>query len=378
MPDRPPERILVVKLSALGDILFATPALRALRQTYPAATLHFLVARSCRGIIQTNPHLDAVLVAPDLGAGRSLPGRLSESSALLRLLWQLRRGGYDTALLMHRSPWFGVLTALAGIPRRIGFVTAGPSRWLTTSVRFDLKRHRIDRHFDLVRPLGVVPGDPALEFAVPAADHLWARSWLVSQGWRGEPLIASSPGGGRNAWTAMPNRRWPAERFLALYNALSRHFAARLLLIGDRHDRTLIETLRPALRSTPLVAAGETTLAQTAALLAVSRVYIGIDSAPLFLAAAVGTPTVGLFGPTDARVIMPLGPSHIALQGSVPCGPCYNPIHGLSGLAYTCPLNRCMQEISVNLITAQVERLWRGERPGPVILTTAGRQLAAS
>ncbi|MGH9416707.1 MAG: glycosyltransferase family 9 protein, partial [Terriglobales bacterium] len=159
----------------------------------------------------------------------------------------------------------------------------------------------------------------------------------------GRPRWVLAAGGARNPWAAMPNRRWPSSRFLALA-AAARARGIALRWVGSAEDR-----LEPGVED----CCGRLSLRHTAAVIAASDLVIGNDSLPLVMAHALGRAALGLYGPTDARSIH--APGQPFLQGQAGCGPCYDSRHGGRGRAYRCPRARCMEQISVQHV---VQEAW--------------------
>jgi len=161
-------------------------------------------------------------------------------------------------------------------------------------------------------------------------------------------LIAISPGGGVNPFSSVSQRRWFPDRFAAVADILSKRYRARIVLIGGQSDRKVAEEV--ALRiSTPCVnVAGETSLHETGALLSMCSLLISNDSAPVFLASAVGCPTMVIYGPEISHVASPLSDKHISLEVELPCRPCFPTPH--------CTHPECMDRISIEMVVQAAEK----------------------
>src|SRR4051812_13288990 len=196
-------KILLLRLRLIGDVVFTTPAIRALRRTYPDAHLTYLVEPHAAPVVINNPHLDQVIVAPRQRGAR----RLLDDVALAR---RLRRERFDVAIDLHGGPRSAWLTWASGAPRRIGYTIAGRS-WMYTDViarAADLTpRHSVLNQWDLLAPLGIGPAEPgrdAMEMADDPEAALAVNGRLHDAGVSGHPLIVIHVSAGN------PFRRWPA------------------------------------------------------------------------------------------------------------------------------------------------------------------------
>jgi predicted lipopolysaccharide heptosyltransferase III len=357
-------RILLVRLRQIGDVVFTTPAIHALRRRFPDAHLSYLVEPAAAPIVEHNPHLDEVIVAARQPGVRGFLGDL----ALGR---RLRAGRYDLAIDFHGGPRASLLTWLSGAPDRLGYEIAGRGWMYTRRVarpRQLRARHSVENQWDLLAPLGVappdrsafpmeMPADPAAAAAV--ADRLTRAG--VSAGHR---LVVLHTSAGN------PFRRWPAAHFADLVAALASADPSRRIIVSsgpserDAAARVIADAQAqlPAGRSSQVLSCGEFSLAELRALLDRASLYIGGDSGPLHVAAATGVPIVGLYGPTlPARSAPWRAPALITESidaGPLSCRPCDQ---------RTCEPGdfRCLTTISVAQVREAAERaLVRGVQAG--------------
>ena len=326
-------RILIVSVNWLGDLLFMTPAIRALRRAHPKSHIACLVPPRGLDLLRGNPHLDEVIP-------------LEEERGLRQwrnwgpLLRRLREERFDAAYLFHRSFSRTLLAWAAGIPARIGYRTWKRGWLLTVPVEPVPKDslHKADWFLRVLQADGIEPDGPQYEAGVLPEDSETAdrllREWRINPR---EKIVALHAGAN---WRL---KRWPAGQFAQLADALAERYGARLLFVGAEEDRPLILGILARMRSSAFVAAGRTTFRQLGALLARMSLLISNDSGPLHLGIAVGTPVVALFGPTDPVLTgPPAGSQAVTLFGSVGCPvPCYR-LH--------CPVNLCMQQITVGQV----------------------------
>ncbi|MDI3280061.1 MAG: glycosyltransferase family 9 protein [Bacillota bacterium] len=309
-------RILTLHLSPLGDTLFATPALRALRHGFPGAEVTAVAWRTNAPLLADNPNLDRLL--PCAG--------LWEVAQFLR-----EEKGFDLVVgLSHLGSWAALLCE--GAPR-VGFNARRLGRFYCTRVPDRRDVHAVEYCLAVVEAVGARRQGTGLELALGERERAFAAELLAAAGCgpgpSRAPLVAIHPGG-----RTFRRKRWPAKRFAAVADRLAREWGARVVLVGGREDVPLGEEIATLMRKKPLMAVGRASLKQTAALLEASSLFIGNDSAPQHMAAAVGTPVIGLFGPTDPRNFAPLGSGHRVLRKEWPCSPCFRWLGGFGQYVY--------------------------------------------
>lgn len=343
----PVQRILLVKLNAIGDVLFATPLLEALRRLHPDAEIDWLVGRHAAPILEGHPSLRHRLLYDGPWSG----SRTAALRETLTLLPGLRRAGYDAAFCLHRSRLAGLLVRATGARVRVGFA-GGPPVYTHTAV-FDASRHETERYLDLLRALGPAVDNPGMR--IGWTPHAAAAAAALLPADLPRPWCGLAPGGGRNPGTEMLIKRWPAERFAALGQRLP----GSVVVCGTPDEAELCAQVAAACGGLNLC--GRTRLGELPPLLGALDVFVANDSGPLHIAAAAGTPTVALFGPTDPRLVAPLGPRHRYLWQPPDCGPCYRPDNARSRPVWECDRAgdelRCLRDVSVEDVLAAVTAL---------------------
>ncbi len=314
-------RVCVIQVNALGDVLMATPVLRALVEALGPGLVDVVLQE------RTLPLLGGF---PGIGQRLSLPGTLRWRSprsigAFCRLVRRLRREHYWAILDCSRLLQSAWLTYLArpslgvglGIPRRLGPVTLSRLEYLyTNEVPADLAAHMIRQNLALLGALGIPAVTERMILNPGPADEAAAESWLATHDlWPDAAFAVIHPGA---KW---PPRRWPAERF-RLLGARLLAWGVRVVCIGDTQDRALLQRVSDGLSPAPAILAGELTLGALAALIRRSCVFIGNDSGPMHLACAVDTPVVALFGPSHVEITGPLSVQGTALTKPIACRPC--------------------------------------------------------
>ncbi len=288
----PSPRILIVKLSAIGDCLHATPAAEAIRRAFPGAHIGWLVHSHCAAVLEGNPNIDII--------HRWDRKNLWQSWGALKR--ELRAVQYDSALDLQ-GLMKSALACIASGAKRIGPEEARELAWLFYQVRTPDQRGKPIQQCYLNRAAYVganIHPAPRMVFPFSEDDLEFARQ-LIPAG--DGPVVALNPSAGK------PFKQWPPERFGAVANDLSKS-NTRLLITGAPADQPLadgiLEATHAGVNITNLV--GKTNLKQLGALLSQCNLFIGGDTGPMHIAQAVGCRVLALFGPTNPEVLGPKDP----------------------------------------------------------------------
>jgi heptosyltransferase-1 len=295
-------RILIVKLTAIGDVIHAMPVAAAIRERFPKAYIAWLAEGRAGDLLAGHRAIDRRIVVPRRW--------LKSPSAVWHLRRQLRGQQFDITLDLQGLTKSAVAAWLSGAKRRIGFggeMGREVSRWFNRERVTPKSAHVVDRYLELLAPLGIEK--PAVRFDVPRfseaatnVERFLARERLVGS------LAVINPGAG---W---PSKRWPAERLgqVALHLG-ERHSLASVVVWAGSEEKAWAEEIVSIAKGHARLAPA-TTLAELAELSRRACLFVGADTGPMHLAAAVGTPCVGLFGPMPAERNGPYGRGHIAIQ----------------------------------------------------------------
>ncbi len=308
-PIESPKKILIIRLKAIGDVLMATPVIRALRRAYPQAEIHFLTLPLGEPLLRHNPYLSSVLVHPEKTAS------LGEK---LRLFHRLRQARYDWVLDLEATPRSAWLTLATLASTRVGYAFRVREWAFTHPVpKNKLRKFQGEVCLDLARSLGV-PGDgPQTEIFLGEGEKKWAAEYfsrpeVASQKWK----IALNPTG---AWSA---KQWPVERWRELIPLLVGTFGVKPILYWGPGSEGLVGEIAQGLERSVLLKP-ETTLLQAAAFISKLDLLIGSDGTPQHMAQALGTPSLTLWGPGwGVGWTLPNDPRHRFLQHFLDCGPC--------------------------------------------------------
>jgi lipopolysaccharide heptosyltransferase II len=315
-------RILLIRPDHLGDMLLTTPALAALRAALPGHEIHVLAGPWSASVLANADYADQVITLPFPGFNRGpKEGITGPYRALLRASRQIRRIGYQSAVILRPDHWWGAaLAQMAGIPERIGYDLPDVKPFLTHAIQ-PQHQHAVLQSMKLVeRWTGPIPEDRIrLSFRIEDAARQYIETYLRE--WGVPPdrrLICLHPGSG--TWV----KRWTGEDWAMAADTLIDQLDAAIIITGSDKELPLARAIAGHMRYEPCIMSGDTQIPQLAALFARSSAVLGPDSGPLHLAAAVDTPTVALFGPADPVTFAPWGPAdhHIVLTSSIGCRPC--------------------------------------------------------
>ena len=324
--------ILVASPNWLGDAVLALPVLANLRRSFPVARIALLVRPWLSPLFRSLPFVDELVELPRKG----------------ELMWAataLRRRHFELALLLPNSFRTGLISRLAGIPHRVGYMTDGRGPLLTVGVRppSGTLLHQADSYLSLLRALKWDAWVHPTGFLLPPESDAEAEKLLSGSGLLPHAtVIGITPGASYG--TA---KRWPAERFAAVADRLAERLGTVALLFGAPQEASLTKIVRERMRGTAIDFGGRTTLTELASLLRRCALLLTNDTGAMHLASALGTSCIALFGPTDPRRTGPLGSGHQVLQDPPTCSPCrYR----------DCPIDhRCMQGLDVERVVAAAE-----------------------
>jgi lipopolysaccharide heptosyltransferase I len=341
-------RIALVKLSSLGDVVHALPAAHALRRCLPGCELTWIVERRESAVLAGNPDLDRVVPVDTRLWRREFrrPGGARAVVVKVRgLVRALAAGGFDVAIDFQGNLKSGIITALTRAPLRVGFALGDcreSANALFTTRRLPLPSgpiHVVEENFVLLAALGLRReelGVPVYPMAPDAAAEGVVGRLLEKEGVGPEtPLVALNPGSGG------PAKRWPTAAYQRLGDALATRLGARVALSWGPGEDALAREVGAGMRAPALVPPA-TSIPELVALIRRASLVVGGDTGPIHIAAALGIPTVALYGPTDPRRNGPAGPRLLTVQS---------------------PTGR-MDGIGVEAVLAAVDRLLARPVPG--------------
>jgi lipopolysaccharide heptosyltransferase II len=349
-------KILLVRLRLIGDVVFTTPAIGALRRRFPDARLTYLVEPPAEPVVRHHPALNDIIVA-------ERPRGVARLACDLRLARRLRAEHFDVAIDFHGGPRSGLLTWASGAPQRIGYDLPGRRWCYTTRVPWTRSltppRHSVLNQWDLLAPLGIdAPArarDAVVMLVNPDAD---AR---VADRLRAAGIAPTAPIVVMHVSAGNPFRRWPAASFATVAAGLARDDRRRRVIVtSGPSEAAAAEAVAAEARGIAgdaaggIVRTGDFDLAELRSLVGRSALYIGGDSGPLHIASTTETPIVALFGPTLPERSMPWRdpavPAIAIDAGTLACRPCHQ---------RTCVPGdfRCLTGISPNMVLEAAQAL---------------------
>jgi heptosyltransferase I len=298
------KRILIIKLGAIGDVIHSLPVLSTLRVCYPDAMIGWAVEEAAAPVLKGNPDLNELILLER----KKLKGR-SGIAYLRQWLRAIRNRSFDVSLDLHNLFKTGIISQATRAPIRIGFrkLREGNfifmNRWAKPDPRY---HHAVQKYLSLLKPLGIQEAKWRIRFPLTwessdgdAVDVFLSKHEL----WRDGTLVAVNPGAN---W---PSKRWMPERYAIVADELIKTFGIRVLILWGPGERVLAENMLHQMSEKAFIAP-QTTLKQLMALIKQCKLLISGDTGPAHLAAALGVPTVTLFGPSDPRRNGPYGEPH--------------------------------------------------------------------
>lgn len=331
------QNILVCQTGGwIGDMVLLTPALRALKHAYPESRLELLLRPRVADLMETHPYVDACIV-DDKTRGRY--------RSIVRSVSQIRDRAFDVAVVLHpTSLRNALLPFLARVPIRVGTSVSGRGMLLTTSFKDDTTVHEVRRYLRVLQLLDVDAVSDVLEFWHADTDRQFVERLLDREGVSPQDRLIAV-----NLGTTWKTKQWDVTNFAEVIRQIG-YLApeTRIILTGSPTEESFTEGVSASLPIVNLV--GKTSILQLGALLERCEVCLTCDSGPMHIAAAVGTPTVSLFGPTDPVRHRPYSSGHEVIEKSVSCRPCYKRTCQRTDVPYL-----CMKEISIGEVVNALE-----------------------
>ncbi len=362
-------KILLIKLSAVGDVVHTIPVLNKLRRRYPGAQLDWLVTPGIAELLRHHPAITNIIEFER--EAWSTPWRLAPFVSYGRLAAKLRAAGYDLVVDMHGQFRTAALTLATGAPARIGFDRPRARVWDASPRKFPeqarkhawqgaregswlaythhipvptLDLHAVDRYLNVGPILGLDSEPADFSFPIPQSALSRVEALLAQHNANRAGIVIMAPG------TLWETKHWGADKFAAV----AAHFMSKgssVILIGSQRERVVCEEVAGVAPGV-IDLAGMTTLSELAALIQRSAISITNDSGPMHLAVALKRPVVSIFGPTDPVWIGPYKRSDAVLHADLECSPCY-----LRKLKHCHHGHACMHSVSVSAVIERAERI---------------------
>jgi len=333
--------LLIIKLSSLGDVILSTPSIREIRKKFPHHKISFLVGEESKDILLNCPYIDELLVVDLKNKDRGIRGVL----AIARIL---RKKNFDLVIDLQNNRLSHLLSFLSLSLNRYGYNNKKWGFLLNHALRDDKARiGPVEHQFRVLKLLGINLMNSSLELWPSKSDEDYVEE-LLNEHWLSDDQKII--GINISASTRWLTKRWPREYIVRLCDELGLK-NMRVVITGTEEDLPDANMLVNSAKNTKIInACGKTSVNQLAALIKRCAVYISADSSPLHIAAAVGTPIVAFFGPTDPCRHMPAAKDYIIINKELNCSPCYKT---------KCKHRKCMNAISVEDVLNSIGKLIR-------------------
>jgi 3-deoxy-D-manno-octulosonic-acid transferase/heptosyltransferase-1 len=317
-------KILIVKLSSLGDVIHTLPVLSSLKQRFPESHITWLIEEQSVELLRDHPFVDKVLVFPKnrwMGALTrfgSIPGCLQEIS---RFISDIRADHYDVVLDFQGLLKSGVFIGLVRAKQKWGFFPGREKSHIFLSDRVPYPSgplHSVERYLTLIEALGCERQPP--KFVIPIRQSHRTTVWAFFEKHAIDPnlpLVLLHPG------TRWETKMWEESKWARLADILQAEYGCTILFTGNEREASMITRIAGSMRTAAINTAGMWSLNELAFLQAQATVVVTPDSGPMHLAASLGTPVIALFGPTDPVLTGPYGTGHTIITKDVDCRPCF-------------------------------------------------------
>jgi len=356
----PPRAILVIRLDLLGDVVMSLPVVQAFKESYPNAVVAMLVTPYTAPLLEDVPSIDRVFVIDPNAVRRPRNWfHVRKYRSLFFLIRELRAFQPDIAVSLFGQ--FACLFAfISGAPTRVGYASEAYPGTLTLALpgrRYDTPHHEVAYVLRLARAAGATVRDNTPRMTASPRAIADIEQQLTGRATGQRPRVVLHVGSNNgNA------KRWRMDSWARLADQLVAQYGATVIFSGAARDHSLVCRVRRQMLQPSTNMTGHTDLASLKALLSTVDVVITGDSVPVHLASALGTPVVGIYGPTDPRVYGPYSQPHHVVRAGLPCSPCYNLL-----ATAECPWRvtpaPCMSAVGVEDVLAAVEDIWITNRP---------------
>ncbi|MYF98351.1 glycosyltransferase family 9 protein [Candidatus Poribacteria bacterium] len=318
------DKILLIRLSSLGDIVLTTPAIRAVRAHFPQAYIAMLVAKQSADVLLQNPHLNEIIQFNRFAKDK-------DTGEMLRIIRILRQRRFALTFDFQRKFRTELLMYFSGATERVG-----KGRLCTIRVPKQGNQHATESYFDLLHAAGIMAENRELEMFLSKSERTDACYVFEEAGVSEMQLkVGLFPGAG---WKL---REWMPDRFASIGDKLVEKFDAQVIIFGGPKEGALVRSVANLMQHPAILFAGNLQIRQLAACIEKCDLFLTNDTGPMHIAAAVGTPTIALFGPGDHIRFQPLGESNTVIRHDVACSPCKQ-------FTEKCKDNICMKQITVD------------------------------
>lgn len=326
------QKIIIIKLGSIGDIVHTLPTLNALREKFPNAYISWIAKEEFSGLLLQHPSLDQVIPLSFTGS------RIKVITGVFKIIRKIRKERYDVLLELQGDLRGGLISFLSGVPLRLGYC-AGSSRVEKISTIFNNvkiregKGHILESNLNFAKKLGAKPEKISFCLYAGEGEREYIGSFLEREGINNKKIVIVHPG------TTWITKRWPVKSYAHLIDKIKAHFDdIEVIITYSPNEKELAEKLKGIAQYPPLISP-PTTLRQLVALIERCIIFISSDTGPLHIAAGLGKKVIGLYGPIDPVRNGPYGTESIIIRKDINCSPCWRK---------KCTELTCMKSITVD------------------------------
>jgi lipopolysaccharide heptosyltransferase II len=336
----------------IGDVILTTPIIRSVRNAFPDAFIAYMGEKGAVSLLEHNPCLNEII-----------PFDFSRFTIFEqpRVIFQLRRHKFDLAIDLFGNPRSALLTYLTGAETRVGGERKGRGRFYNVRVKDDgTAKTAIEFHNQFIRAVGIEPTSGTTEIFLTEDERREAKIYLKWLDFETTSIDMTRPIIGIHPGASWPAKKWLPERFADLVDRITAKLGAQVLLTAGPSDGDVVQAIMKGSTARVKVLTA-LPLRQLAAIISLCSAYISNDAGPMHIAAAVGTPTIGLFGPGEENIWFPYSPKygHIALRKDVPCHPCHLDFCNRTGDGYM----ECMKLLQIEEVFEAVKGIIHTDQP---------------
>ncbi|MDD5729647.1 MAG: lipopolysaccharide heptosyltransferase II [Candidatus Omnitrophica bacterium] len=323
------KRFLIINPFGIGDVLFTTPVIRAIKDNFPDSFIGYWCNERVQDILKNNKDID-VIFPLSRGDMKRISGQ-SKIEGLFRflsLVRKLKKGKFDVTIDFSLDHRYSLISKIIGIRKRVGFNYKKRGRFLTDSIELEgySSKHAVEYYLDLLNFLGLKPKKYDLNLAPTPESKARANSILGRSGINeGDLLIGIAPGAGASWGKDASFKHWPPAKFARLADRMVTELKAKVLIIGSEAEKEIAEAMVYSMKNKPVNLAGRTNLEDSIAVINNLRILVANDGGLLHIACALGVNTVSIFGPVDELVYGPysISEKHAVIKRNIECRPCY-------------------------------------------------------
>jgi len=353
-------KFLIINPFGIGDVLFTTPIVKAIKDKYPESFIGFWCNQRVSPLLTSNPNIDKVFAL-----SRGDIKKIYNESILrgiylaFKLFISLKKQKFDVVLDYSLDHRYGLISLFCGIKKRIGFDYKGRGRFLTDKQRLDSyeSKHVVEYYLELLKPLNIEVNKTRLDLYIKDEERIKAKDLLTFRGIEdSDLLIGIAPGAGGSWGKDASIKHWPALKFAQLADKLAEKFKAKILILGDETERSIADIIVSAMRNKPIDLVGKVPLENLSAIIKCLNLLIANDGGTMHISCALGVKTIAIFGPVSEIVYGPYPndcQDYKVIKKDLECRPCYKNFR-----VSVCDRDKeCLRTISVDDVFEAVVKL---------------------